>query len=350
MKRVSVFYCIILLTSCSLTQQQKPIDPTEPIETPEKINEAQFTAEKLMINDLLSALNQVLEPINTTVQISSSVNTPLYQMVASAFALNGFGVQKVSTDQGPMLVSTDVDTQVPVSGQRTSRLRIGVGPLSISRSYAHESNDEVVPVSPFRLYGTRAPIDVTSTLFGSIQPDNAAITATEYVAPIGSDEPLPLISLITPELVQQVVAETTGAPAATSLNSSKVEINNLYFSDSTFASILDDYEQQESLTVVFPNDSIVMGDENKLLVRRFVERFDESKDVISLIGCSNGPTASDLGNVGLALGRAERVTVELVDLGVPREKILDEGCWAPEGNVKEFPGRGVVMELWRTAS
>lgn len=347
---------LILLTtampSCSIYDRLK--DATPPVHdlTDESSEEpdARVTAEDVMVNDLLSAIVQIMPPKQTTVQVRSSIRTDIYRLVADSFAQRGYGIQKVTTDQGPMLVSSDLVSDVPDTGNTTSRLRVGIGAISISRSYEYLGDDAVQPTSPFRIYGSRASIDVSSTLFGASQATESPTAETEYAAPISLDEPLPVLSLITPEIVQRVVEDTTGVPEATSLNSSKVEVNNLFYSDSTFGSILDNYDQVDRLVVIFPDDSIVLGDENKLLIRRFTERFVESDDVISLVGCSNGPTASELGNVGLALGRAERVTDELLEQGIPREKILDEGCWAPQGNVKDFPGRGVVMSIHRTQS
>jgi len=99
---------------------------------------------------------------------------------------------------------------------------------------------------------------------------------------------------------------------------------------------------------VFGNDSMVLGSTNKSLIDQFVDNEIREGDVVSLIGCSNGPTSLEIGNEGLALGRAQRVTEALTSRGVPRENVLDEGCWAPVSAQDRFPNRGVVMELWRS--
>jgi len=340
-----------LISGCAWLPDKVNDDAPEPttdtITAPETL---EVTANEVMVRDLVSSLVQIMPPSTTTVQVSAMPPSSVYPLVVGAMAIKGYGIQKVSEDQGANFVTVDLDTTVSDKPTSSYRMRIGVGAMSISRSYDLVADEAIQPASPFRLYGTRASIDIAATLFGAngISVDSAS--ATEYVAPIALDEPLPTLSLITPEVVQGVVNQTVGSPGLTSFNSSKVEINNLFYSDTTFSSILDDYEPVDELTVIFPNDSIVMGNENKLLIRQFVERFSTDDEVLSVVGCSNGPTASELGNAGLALGRAERVTTELVQLGVPRDKVLDEGCWAPQGGVKDFPGRGVVMERWRRVS
>lgn len=305
-----------------------------------------INAEEIMVRDLISALQQILSPVDTTVQVSSSDSSSASKLVAKALARQGYGIQVVRHDQGSMLVSTTLDSLATATVPEAQRLRIDIGPMSISRTYELIADETIQPASPFRLFGTRASIDIASTLFGTKGLAGTNVSDTEYAAAISLDEPLPALSLITPDVVQGIVNRTTGSPALTSFNSSQVEVNNLFYSESTFSSILDEYDPVDELIVVFPDDSIVMGTENRLLIRNFAESFDENNDVLSVVGCSNGPTSSELGNVGLALGRANRVTTELVQIGVPRDKVLDEGCWAPNGGVQDFPGRGVVLERW----
>jgi len=348
---IAIILVVLFLPACTFVERLGvALSPKDSIYENVRESNTQVTAEKVIVRDLLSALVQIFPPKDTTVQVSSSNNTNIHQLVAYSIVQLGYGVQKVATDQGAMLVSVDLESEVPPEGNRTTRLRIGVGDTYISRSYEYFGDNAVQPTSNFRLYGTRSSIDVALTLFGATQFADSTHESIEYTAPIAVDEPLPVLSLLTPPYPQPREDDPFAQPEGTTLNSSNVEINNLFYSDSNFSSVLDEYNQVEQLVVIFPSDSIVMGDESKLLIRRFVERFVESVDIIGVVGCSNGPTASDLGNIGLAMGRAERVTDELLALGVPRPKILDEGCWAPRLNVQDFPGRGVVLSRYRTQS
>jgi len=304
-----------------------------------------FVAERTMVNDLLSAAVQILPPYATTIQISSSNDNDLTLLVADAMARAGYGIQTVTADQGLSLLSTDIRTEEQLDSRSPIKhLRIDIGQVSIGRAYSLTTDRTIQPNSPFQLYGSRAPIEQDKTLFGA----TSTMASTEYLASIKIDEqtPKPLISLVTPDVFKSAAGEISNTPESTSINSAKVEINNLHFGESIFGSMLNDHMTIDDLIVWFPDDSTLLRNENKLLIRRFMDVFIEQLDLVSVIGCSNGPTASDLGNAGLALGRGERVIDELLSFGIPRDKILDQGCWAPSAGDK-YPGRAVVLELWR---
>jgi len=117
--------------------------------------------------------------------------------------------------------------------------------------------------------------------------------------------------------------------------------------ESNFEATLNDFSLVRETILTFGDDSLRLGDLNKTRVQQFVELFAEESDVFSIIGCSHGPTRRDFGQQGLALGRAKRVRDELLFSGVPKERILDEGCWAEESFDERFPRRGVVLSLLR---
>ena len=124
--------------------------------------------------------------------------------------------------------------------------------------------------------------------------------------------------------------------------------NIMEIGDSNFTGLFDEFGNVDELVLTFANDSLVLGDRNKRLVRRAVERFDPERDLFSIVGCSLGPTSIPNGNEALALGRAHRVKEELLFAGVPQARIRDEGCWAGEASTK-FPTRGVVLTHLRRA-
>ena len=111
---------------------------------------------------------------------------------------------------------------------------------------------------------------------------------------------------------------------------------------SNFANAFGDYTDVEEVILIFPNDSLVLGEDNKARIRRVLDDFDAASDSFSVVGCSLGKTNVAHGNEALALGRANRVKEELLFAGIPRENIFEEGCWATEAAAK-FPSRGVVL-------
>lgn len=118
--------------------------------------------------------------------------------------------------------------------------------------------------------------------------------------------------------------------------------------ESFYAPILSAYTTFGSYTMEFDNDSMFMGNVNKRVAMDIVQRFDTSRDLISLIGCSHGRTALAGGNKALAIGRADRVKEEFVRAGIDADKMLDEGCWANTYHDK-MPRRGVVVSHQRLA-
>ena len=302
--------------------------------------------------DIVKVATQIFPPVSTTLQINTTGDDPLLRYFIAAFADAGYGIQRVSADQGSNFFSYDRSEEATESGETLLRFNASIGVVDIGRDYTIPSVNVVSPASLVRLSGTRIPVTVADEPSGRVRIQNPEYSKATYVASLNLDEQAPpVISLITSDLVDRVASDNSPQSGLQALNSDRLEVTNLFYADqSNFTSILDDYEQVESQVVVFGDDSLVLGNTNKLLIAQMVEDRLEPGDIVSLVGCSNGPTALEIGNEGLALGRAERVTQALTSQGVPRDRILDEGCWAPVSAGDKFPSRGVVMELWRPAS
>lgn len=145
-------------------------------------------------------------------------------------------------------------------------------------------------------------------------------------------------------LTRQALGEGPGGNAPSAL---PTERNVMDLGDSNFADLFVGYEDVTERILVFGDDSVRLGEDNKAILAEVVDGFDPARDVFALVGCSLGPTALPNGNERLALGRANRVEEELVLLGVPSERIVDEGCWAGDASAR-FPSRGVVLTLRRS--
>ncbi len=301
--------------------------------------------------DVIRVATQIYTPFNTTLQFSND-DDPLLEHFINAFANEGYGIQRVSADQGSNFFSYTSTEDLDENGELLISFSTSIGAVNISRDYSVPRANTISPASPFRLSGTRVPVQITDTANGRFQVSDEANSTAIYVASLNLDgQAPPVISLITSDLVNRVANNSAQTPSLQALNSNRVEINNLFYADqSNFTSILDNFEQIDRQIVVFGDDSMILGETNKSLLEQLVEQRLAPTDLISLVGCSNGPTALEIGNEGLALGRAERVTQALMAQGVERERILDEGCWAPVSAGDKFPGRGVVLELWRETS
>ncbi|MFK7992691.1 MAG: hypothetical protein AB8B87_01045 [Granulosicoccus sp.] len=302
--------------------------------------------------DIIRIARQIYTPFNTTLQVSNNNTDPLLTHFVNEFAKAGYGIQRVSADQGSNFFTFTRTEQPGDTGEPLIQFDASIGAVDIGRDYQVPRANMISPASPVRLSGTRVSVNVPDTPTGRFLISNPDHSRAVYAASMNlSNQAPPIISLITEDLVDRVVNRSTQTASLQGLNSSRVEVNNLFYADqSNFSSILDNYEQVERQIVVFGNDSMILGNTNKLLIEQFVQQRFGPGDLISLVGCSNGPTALDIGNEGLALGRAERVTQALLSQGIARDRILDEGCWAPVSAGRKFPSRGVVLELWRKLS
>ena len=303
----------------------------------------EMTLDDVALDDLVRALVQYRDPINTTLQASLEMTTGLEnEPLLAILSELGYGLQLVDADQGSNLLHHEVDI-IQTSESPSRRHTLQVGQLELSREYA--TLDKITrPISPLRVAGSRRRISLDDSRFGgNVVNDRLvsriAFSATSEVSP---DE-TPRISLLQLPLGARDKDSNVGT------NTSGLEVSNVYFGGDNFGSILDDYSRVETVSVIFPNDSMRLGNIGRLKIDVFLGDFDEESDLIRVVGCSNGATEIEIGNEGLALGRADRVTQELLSRGVTREHILDEGCWGPQPIGERFPSRGVVLELYRTS-
>ena len=299
-----------------------------------------------MLEDVLSVFPQLIEPRINSIQFGPNVDE-LDFIAARNLAKVGYGIQRVSADQGiNFFTARKFENE---SGIQT--MRVSIGELEVTRVYATEAG-VVVPAGPFELAGTRAVIDPTKSLLGSTVGNNAIVNNVQYTSIAPIDGGMPTISLLSQDVIQGVVNRVTNTgPGKTSINSTKLEVKNRFYdADGTFANLINDRERVAREVIIFPNDSMRLGEEGKERINNLLTKFSESSDLINVIGCSNGITKLAIGNEGLALGRANRITEELLTLGVPNRSILDDACWSPKSDGVEFPSRGVVVDLMRSES
>jgi len=357
---------LIVLTGCATSGAGKTSE-----------DQAKVSLQQLredMILDLISSLPQLLDPLANTIQVSKVASGNTDTAVSLLIEL-GYGIQRVDADQGNNLLQiVDVEPSEDID-MRKSKFRVSVGDLEMTREYGVVSKSTVVsdydelkwrgskaaiPISDLQIAGTNRSLEFKGLTKQLDYPDvvlNAAEKpalidgAVQYAALAPISGGIPMISLITGSVIDSVAENASGCPTTRGLNSGKIETNNRFYGeDSTFQSVLDQYNRVSREVVVFTNDSQLLGPQGKVIVRRLVSRFAENTDVIGIIGCSNGTTSLKIGNEGLALGRAKRISEELLTAGIPPDRVFDEGCWSPSTNVRGFPNRGVVIDLWRRKS
>jgi len=335
------------------------------------------TLDRIVSDDIAVILEQILEPRSTTVQINRDRADSFTEKLAARLTDQGFGIQRVAADQGAHYVEHQRDIVLPTSGGARVTERLTIGTIETQRESTITRNVTVRSAGPLRIAGGRISLDAEMLSKPPLQIADPTHRVIEYVndpavepagepvrepsfapsfKPVG--EPAgPLERIVTPAVVERVAFDNREGIDLQSLIGSQgiplseadatTEVNNLFYGTSAFESELDGLERVERQIIVFPNDSMQLGKANKRLVARLARGSIQQDDRISLVGCSTGYTSLSIGNEGLAIGRAQRVIEELTDHDIPRQQIFDEGCWAPVSAGEDFPGRGVVIDIWR---
>jgi len=290
----------------------------------------------LIAQNLVFTLAQLseLNPMNTTVQLSSPRTEFGREIVRRVHGV-GYGVQTVPDDRGANYLRYRVQRTLSEQADET-RYVVSIGDVSVERSY-ERVEDRMVPISEQRVRGAEATsmVELNDDLF-QVDEDFALSQVSFF------DEEAP-----------QIIDMSTGLSEPSGEEESSVDAfglrvrQNLYGRlESNYAQIFADYEDVDQHSVSFPNDSMLLGPEQKQVVIDYAARARPETDLVSVIGCSHGNTEIDNGNSVLAIGRANRIKEALVYAGVPAEMVLDEGCWADTYHAV-FPKRGVVLTLKR---
>ena len=300
-------------------------------------------------------------PRNTTVQVRPP-KTAFGQSLVAELRRVGYGLQTIpENDTGPMLVTYEADSYEN-SDHQSVAYRVRVGSVELGREYELR-NGYVFPLTSLTVKGVQIasqPLDQKiferNLIKGSSNQKRVVVVENsdqiDLLQPINdttlipgqySDQWQSIESNSSLPLESQ--APVTVLPATPRLTNN-ANANMLILGESNHADIFKAYRDLKRDVLVFPNDSLRMGAEVKERTRELIAGYNEKTDLVSIVGCSHGPTGYNGGNKTLALDRAKRVMEELVMIGVRQNNIYDEGCWAAVEQ-KTLPARGVIVTLKR---
>ncbi|MFK7996263.1 MAG: hypothetical protein AB8B87_19145 [Granulosicoccus sp.] len=291
----------------------------------------------LISTNLVDAMSQypVLGPSLSTIQVIKP-DSQFAQQVHEKLTERGFKLERVAKTRGANGVSATVHRDDVDSIRSAPLYVLSVGGISAERRF-DSVDGKTIPLSELVFRGVNQR-DVTlndAELFGEVDSNFSTVA-------------------FIPEEAADIAAVLR--PSAEKLPSSSVNNDgrqafvkkNIYDTmTSNFSGLYSEYEDVEQKILVFPNDSLRLGETNKKIIEDYVEMIDTSTDVLSVIGCSHGTTEINNGNSLLALGRANRVKEAFLFSGVEHDMVLEEGCWAPETFNGVMPDRGVVLTLKR---
>lgn len=298
----------------------------------------------LIVQNLVFAISQIPDthPLRTTVSVKPATTT-LANIVEARFNDAGYGIQYVDSDEGQYYASHAAQNSITENGEKTTYM-VAIGSITVERDYT-VSRGKTHPNSIMRIDGTpEQDIVLNDDVFGEEFMDSQY---KEVYFELGAQ---PVVASVNVESVQlPVVEQSFTEPAADEPKSfgGLVKQNMREIMRSNFASLFDEYDVVDQAVLVFPNDSLRIGNKNKSTVTQYVKNFNPETDIMSVIGCSHGRTSTGDGGKGgnqlLALGRANRVKEALIFSGVDQAQIYEEGCWDDEYFDEVMPRRGVVL-------
>jgi len=310
-----ILLALFVTTGCSNLRNSNQIEAEKEI-----ASYYRTSSDELIAHDLLSAMSKIdgFEPNQTTVQTKAPESTFDFAILSALEEL-GYATRIVDAVEGNNLL-THTTQSLPDEEYRVHRkYTLNFRNIVLERSYLFDLQD--VKTGSKLMVAGALPIEHTP-------PDTLLETSKEK------------------EETQTDTAAFTKA-SENSFGSLSPKRNVFETGVSNYAKILSQREEIRKSVLIFDNDSMLIGEQNKFKIRKFVQAFNPDRDLISIIGCSHGSTAIPNGNAILATGRAQRVKEELLYAGVPESKILDEGCWDPKLASELLPLRGVVLTLNR---
>ncbi len=338
MIRTTLFaLALVTLTACS-TPISRDAPDAQAANAPVIANHPEMAG--LVAQDLVNALSQIdaIEPGQTTLYSRRPVSVFGEKMIKSLQEA-GYRLRLATSDQQPHLSHTIE----PIAGASGYTVIVSAGVVKVKRRYELDpSGLAVLPASSIYVLGASGnEIQTNDAIFDQQQVDLLASKGAQAVredfVEVATVNPVPLKQEVVkkPLLLSNVDTVKQHRP---------VQKYNMYETrQSNFEDLLGEFDTVRREIMVFPNDSLVMGTENKKLTYEIADQFRPQSDVISVIGCSHGNSAISDGNKKLANGRAERVLQEFTIAGIDPELVLHEACWANVHFDEMMPRRGVVV-------
>ncbi len=293
--------------------------------------------------DFATNLAAMLDPARTGQEVYfPSASTDFGQQLQQALVRVGFSMSATRHALAPE-VAFEVSSRQTTQGT-SNEYRVSVGSLAMNRTYVQDTSG-VYPVTAL-VTDTASAGDRTLADSSSSDPYTALVDSSVASTDIqqGTGNTVVTTSAVQVNSVAEQQLLTPDLPS----NLDGIKRENMHETRvSSFAQFTRGYKGVYKRVLAFPNDSLAMTDDVMSELNDFALHFRPESDVLSVIGCSHGNTALENGNALLAIGRSKRVRQYLVEQGVPVNRVLDEGCWAPTHFDEKMPRRGVVVELKR---
>jgi len=303
---MKLFRCLVVSAIC-LTGCATPV----PVVDTEQNNL------RLIATDLVSAMIQIrdLNPTTTTLQISSP-ETDFGKVLETAFERAGYGIQRVSADQGSHYLSYAIRAAQTDAGVVNDYL-IRVQGVEIRREY-NTTETGVYPSSLMFIRGTDADLDIklSDEIFAEQGGDESYLSGVE-----GSDQAsldIGNIREIVSDSDTRIVEDrrTAQSLALARAKDQLFEAERQYERDD-----LDAMSRYKRLVILFnDNRTLELGAVNKTAIRTLTTDY-RNGDVFEVTACDDFD-----GQNAMAERRAVRIKEEFMGLGVPAEAVFRAPC------------------------
>lgn len=275
--------------------------------------------------DLISILGQLpsFDPLSMTVQVSP-IHTKFGHAIVQGLKVAGYGIQRVSADQGVNHVQYK-DTAIIESTGQSNSFEIEIRGIRIVRKYSR-IDGRWIPTSSFHIYGVQpSRIVVFNDLHASANKENQIKSGVVFHNADGrvleSRESTVNVSRLDTEPSLSGDANPTHRALlltqASTFTRQRASINQ---NQQLYQSIAE-------LILRFPSaNPNELGHDNKLAIAKLLRSYNADTDRFVIQGCVKGKTLLWDSTESISLERQLRVNKELIISGVKPESIQELGC------------------------
>lgn len=272
---------------------------------------------QLIATNMVSTLVQIPSMLSGSVTLQiNDPNTAYGNAIVRALEDAGFGLQRVSADQGKNYVSYSKRLSETEAGLVTD-YDLSAGKIRLRREYSVQG-DRIYPSSLMNIDGTNsiADIELSDAIFAEQGGTNDAFISGVQLA----GEP-------DPDLAVRTVDVRTYDEIPQNKRSSQNDVfddaRQHFFEAQARKKTppLEQYRKHRRTVLIFEDSSTqIMGNANKLAVRLLVREFSEG-DFMLIKACLDADGQNEA-----ALNRAIRVEQELFGHGIPQESTYIAPC------------------------
>ncbi|MBX2884936.1 MAG: hypothetical protein KTR32_33580 [Granulosicoccus sp.] len=347
-----VWLGIVTLAGCSILSTGERLSPTAKPEN--------FQNTQLIGVDLVNALMQVpgKHPQQTVISMerpASTFATALKQVLENS----GYGLRIGNGQLDGEALQYAIEPKAVEGDGRHYTYMISVGDVKMKRDYFVQQQG-VTPSSNLFVIGTDPTrIALNDDIFENQRSQTLNQSGKDIIADTSTVNAETVVvsktrdTRVTPPIRVADASDATSqalpitSKAGPGFEKPVTRLNMYETRESNYAEFLTDYSEVHKEILIFPNDSMRLGDLNKSRIQAIASNLQSESDVVSVIGCSHGRTKLENGNEVLATGRAKRVMEAFLYAGVEESRVLEEGCWSSQYFDEEMPRRGVVVTVKR---